>query len=69
MLILYVDETFIISHSKSKIQHEILSLKKDYDLTDNGELQNYIGTRFDRCSDGSVTLAQHRMIKKIMAII
>ena len=62
----------IISHDRRKIQSEILSLKtlkKDYDLTDEGELQDYIGTRFERSSDGSVTLTQPRMIERLMAIV
>ena len=69
LLILYVDDACIISHDKRKIQSEILSLKKDYDLTDEGELQDYIGTRFERSSDGSVTLTQPRMIERLMAIV
>ena len=69
LLILYVDDACIISHDKRKIQSEILSLKKDYDLTDEGELQDYICTRFERSSDGSVTLTQPRMIERLMAIV
>ena len=69
LLILYVDDACVISHDKKKIHNEILSLKKDYDLTDDGELQDYIGNRFNRQSDGSVTLTQPRMIERLMAIV
>ena len=69
LLILYVDDACIISHNKLKIQHEITSLQKDYDLTDDGELQDYIGTRFERHSNGSVTLTQPRMIDRLLTIV
>ena len=47
IIILYVDDACIISPSLSKIKIEIKSLQQDSDLTDDGELQDYIGTRFD----------------------
>ena len=46
-----------------------MSLKKDYDLNDDGELQDYIGTLFDRRSGGSTTLTQPKMIERLMAIV
>lgn len=69
ILILYVDDACIISPSFSKIKLEIKSLQQDYDLTDDGELHDYIGTRFDRHSDGSVMLTQPLMIKRLLSII
>ena len=69
ILILYVDDACIISPSLSKIKLEIKSLQQDYDLTDDGELQDYIGTRFDRHPDGSVTLTQPRMIERLLSIV
>ena len=69
LLILYVGDTCIISYDKKKIQSEIFSLKKGYDLTDEGELQDYIGTHFERSSDGFVTLIQPRMIERLMVIV
>ena len=55
-IILYVGDACIISHNKLKIQSKIKSLQKDYDLADDGKLQDYIDTRFDPHSNGSVTL-------------
>lgn len=69
MLILYVDDACILSPDKSKIASEIASLQRDYDLTDEGPLQDYLGTRFDRNSDGSVTLTQPRMIERVLSIV
>ena len=69
LLILYVDDACIISSSKYKIQIEIASLQEDDDLTDDGELQVYIRTRFDRHLDGSVTLTQPCMIHRLLTIV
>ena len=69
LLILYVDDACVISHDKKKIQNEILSLKKDYDLTDDGKLQDCIGTRFDRRSYEYITLTQPRMIERLRTIV
>ena len=40
----------------------MLSLQSDSDLNDYGELQNYLGTRFERSLNTLVTLTQPRML-------
>ena len=47
LLILYVDDACLISPSQSAILQEISSLQKDFDLTDEGPFQDYLGTCFD----------------------
>ena len=69
ILVLYVDDACIISHDKTKIANEIKSLQQDFDLTDDGPLQDYIGTRFERHADGSVSLTQPRMIDRVLKIV
>ena len=64
-----MDDACIISPHKSHISREIESLQKDYNLTDEGTLFDYLGTRFDRHSDGSVTLTQPRMIERVLQIV
>ena len=64
-----MDDACLISPDKSKIQHEIKSLQKDFALTDDGPFQDYIGTRFERHADGSVTLSQPRMIERLLTIV
>ena len=49
--------------------NEISSLKQSYALTDEGDLHDYLGTRFDRHNDGSVTLTQPRMIERALSIV
>ena len=69
LLIVYVDDACLISPDESKIKLEIESLKKDYDLTDEGNLNDYLGTRFDRKKDGTVELTMPRMIERILDIV
>ena len=69
ILILYVDDACIISPSENKIKGEIASLQKDFDLTDDGPLQDYLGTRFQRNTDGSVLLTQPRMIERALQLV
>ena len=69
LLILYVDDACFISPYKHMIDAEIKSLQKDYDLTDNGDLKGYLGTRLDRHTDGLVTLTQPRMMERVFNIV
>ena len=69
LLIVYVDDACIISPNNKQIDAEIRSLKESYDLTDDGELLDYLGTRFTPQKDGSVLLTQPRMIDRILDLI
>ena len=63
ILVVYVDDAILISPYKSLIQREISSLQNEFDLTDDGALKDYLGTRFARQPDGSIHLSQPKMIK------
>ena len=69
ILILYVDDACVISPNKDLILQEISSLKKDYSLTNEGDLHDYLGTRFDRNKGGTVTLTQPCMIDRALSIV
>ena len=46
LLIVYVDDAILITPHKSLIDFEINSLQKSFDMTDDGKLKDYLGTRF-----------------------
>ena len=46
LLVVYVDDVILISPHHAALLVEIDSLKKDFDLTSEGELKDYLGTRF-----------------------
>lgn len=68
MLIVYVDDTCFISPDSNKITKEIQSLKETYDLTDEGELKDYLGVRFKR-NKNSITLTMPSMIERVLKIV
>jgi hypothetical protein len=69
VLVLYVDDAILLSPYKSLIDSEIRSLQRDYDLTDDGELQDYLGTRFTKHPNGSIELTQPRMVQRILDMV
>ena len=52
LLVLYIDGTAFFSPSSKAIDDKIASLKKVFNLTDEGELKDYLGTCFSCHLDG-----------------
>jgi hypothetical protein len=69
ILVVYVDDALLISPNEQLINDEIKSIQQDYDLTDEGTLKDYLGTRFERRKDGSIELTQPRMIDRVLQIV
>ena len=69
ILILYVDNAVLISPDFSGIKMCMQSLQKDFALTDDGPLHNYLRTRFICSCDGSIKLTQLQMIQLILEYV
>ena len=69
ILVVYVDDAILISPYKSLINKEIKSLQEEFDLTDDGILKDYLGTRFTRSPDGTIQLTQPKMIERALEIV
>ena len=69
LLVLYTDDAAFFSPSAQAIDDEITSLKKAFDLTDEGELQDYLGTRFIRHTDGRMELQQQKSIDNCLRLM
>ena len=52
LLVLYIDNTTLFSPNSMAINHEIMSLKQSFELTNEGELQDYLGTWSTKHPDG-----------------
>ena len=48
---------------------KFISLQEGYNLTDDGDLKDYIGTRFTKLPDGSIELSQPRMIERVIQMV
>ena len=51
------------------INHEIMSLKQSFELTNEGELQDYLGTRLTKHPDGQIKLQQKKMINNCLDML
>jgi hypothetical protein len=68
ILVLYVDDAVLFGPSKSEIDDIVKSLKADFNLTDDGDLRDYLGVRIEK-KDGKIQLVQPRMIKRILELL
>ena len=69
LLLVYVNDACIIFPDKSAIDKKIKSLQRDYTLTNDDELQDYLGTLFIRNPNGSVTLTQPCMLARLFKLL
>ena len=60
---MYVDDGILIRPDKVEIDNIITSLKEDYDLTDEGKLNEYLGIKIEEQKDGSRILTQPLLMK------
>ena len=67
--LVYVDDCIIISKQNKTIDNLIASLlngAKQFNLTDDGNLHNYIGVEFTRHKNGWLEMKQEFLIKRII---
>ena len=64
-----MDDAILIPPHKSLIDFEINSLRKYFDLTDDGELKDYLGTPFTKHKDVSIELSQPHMVSRILSMV
>ena len=69
LLVLYTDDAAFFSPSAQAVDDEIASLKKAFDLTDEGELQDYLGTRFIGHTNGQMELQQQKSIDNCLNLL
>jgi hypothetical protein len=67
ILFVYVDDTILASPSCDIVDEAISELKQHFNLTDEGELSDYLGVNISRADDGSLHLSQPRLIESILA--
>ena len=69
LLVLYVDDATLFSPNSVAINHEITSLRQSFELTDEGELQDYLGTQLTKHPDGRIKLQQKKMINNCLDML
>jgi hypothetical protein len=66
MLLVYVDDAIICGPSSKVIDEIIASLKEDYDVTDEGEIDDYPGVNVSRSTEDTIELRQPHLIQQIL---
>ena len=69
LLVLYIDDAALFSPNSMAINHEIMSLKQSFELTDEGELQDYLGTWLTKHPDGQIELQQKKIINNCLEML
>ena len=69
IFVVYVDDGILIGPDAHEIDGIIKSLKKDYNLTDEGDLKEYLGIRCDKTRTGGLKLTQPTLIGRILKAV
>ena len=69
LLVLYVDDATLFLPNSMAINREIMSLKQSFDLTDEGDLQDYLRTRLTKHPDGRIELQQKKTIDNYLELL
>ena len=69
ILVLYVDDAALFSPDSAAINREIDSLKKSFELIDEGELQDYLGTCLTKHADSRIELQQKKTINNCLDML
>jgi len=66
IFMVYVDDGILIGKTSSEIDGVISKLRLLYDLTDEGQIEDYLGIHVDHLPDGSIQLSQPHLIDQIL---
>ena len=67
MYVLYTDDSILAGPDENEIKQVIKDIKKaKLDITEEGDLQDFLGVNIERKEDGSVHLTQPNLIKQII---
>lgn len=70
ILLIYVDDCLIIDPDLSKIEQAHKDIvAQGFDMTDEGDLKDYLGVDVDRKDDGTIHLTQPKLINRILESI
>ena len=67
-IIVYVDDTFILSNSHANIDTVITSIGKHYEVTLDREATSCLGLHLAHNTDGTVTITQPKLLAKLFSL-
>ena len=69
LLAVYIDDCIMASEEKEELYQVIKELADTFEITDEGELDKYLGVKIERREDGSVKMYQPYLITQILKAI
>lgn len=66
IFVVYTDDGIILDKDGKKIEKAMSDMKKKFTISDEGNLQEYLGVRVDHRSDGTIKLSQPQLIDSIL---
>lgn len=64
--LIYVDDTIFFARDDETINAMISDLQRDFDLTDEGDVEAFLGIKFQSNSKGEITMSQPGLIDSIL---
>jgi len=64
--ILYTDDSILAGPDKSEINRTISEMKRKFNMTEEGSLEDFLGINIKRNTDGSIHLSQPHLIDQIL---
>ena len=68
IILIYVDDCIILSKNKQSIIKILELLRKNYTITDEGEMEEYLGIKLER-TDDTIKMSQPLLINRIIETI
>ena len=66
VVLIYVDDTLICGPTKTQVDHVVATLATLFDVEDQGDINDYLGVKLSKLSDGNFVLTQPHLIKSII---
>ena len=68
-MIIYTDDCIMASKDPGKQEKAIMEMSKKFEITDEGEIDEYLGVKVQRNEDGSFELSQPLLIEQILTTL
>ena len=68
IILIYVDDCIILSRTKEDLDKTLQDIKKDFNITDEGNIETYLGIQIDH-EPGFMRMSQPNLINRIIEAI
>jgi len=69
IMIIYRDDCIMVSDNSSTLENAIMEMSKKFEITDEGEIDEYLGVKVQHNDDGSFELSQPLLIEQILTAL